>query len=171
MLVLGVDPGTAIMGYGLVEQTGPALRSVEYGVFTTPAGLPMADRLKLLFDDLVGLMAAHHPDAASVEQLFFTKNVKTALTVSQARGAALVAIAGAGVPVFEYTPLQVKQAVLGYGKGDKLQMQTMVRMLLSLKSLPQPDDAADALAVAICHLNLAKYGALKAAALAGGGRV
>ena len=160
MLVLGVDPGTAILGYGLVRQEGSALRAVDYGVLTTPAGLALAERLCMLYAGLNQLLARHRPDAASVEQLFFTKNVKTALAVGHARGVTLLALANAGLPIHEYTPLQVKQAVLGRGRGDKLQMQTMVRMLLGLPGIPQPDDAADALAIAICHLNLARYLAL-----------
>jgi len=160
VLVLGVDPGTAILGYGLVRQEGSALRAVDYGVLTTPAGLALAERLCMLYAGLNQLLARHRPDAASVEQLFFTKNVKTALAVGHARGVTLLALANAGLPIHEYTPLQVKQAVLGRGRGDKLQMQTMVRMLLGLPGIPQPDDAADALAIAICHLNLARYLAL-----------
>ena len=160
MLVLGVDPGTAILGYGLVCQEGSTLRAVDYGVLTTPAGMPLPERLRLLYAGLNEILGRHRPDAASVEQLFFTKNVKTAITVSHARGVTLLALANAGLPIHEYTPLQVKQAVLGYGRGDKLQMQTMVRMLLGLPGLPQPDDAADALAIAICHLNLARFLAL-----------
>jgi crossover junction endodeoxyribonuclease RuvC len=157
VLVLGVDPGTAILGYGLVRQEGASLRAVDFGVVTTPAGMALPGRLRLLYAGLEDILGRHRPDAASVEQLFFTKNVRTALAVGHARGVTLLALANAGLPIHEYTPLQVKQAVLGYGRGDKLQMQTMVRMLLALPSLPQPDDAADALAVAICHLNLARY--------------
>jgi crossover junction endodeoxyribonuclease RuvC len=171
LLVLGVDPGTAILGYGLVRQDGPSLTAVDYGVLTTPASLPLPRRLAILHSGLAALIDRYHPDAASVEQLFFTKNVRTAIAVSHARGVVLLAIEQAGLPVYEYTPLRVKQAVLGYGRGDKVQMQTMVRMLLGLPSPPQPDDAADALAIAICHLNLANYTALTApqAALAHGG--
>jgi crossover junction endodeoxyribonuclease RuvC len=160
VLVLGVDPGTAILGYGLVRQEGSTLHAVEFGVLTTPARLPLAERLRLLYAGLNEILGRHRPDAASVEQLFFTKNVKTAIMVSHARGVTLLALANAGLSIHEYTPLQVKQAVLGYGRGDKLQMQTMVRILLALPSLPQPDDAADALAIAICHLNLARFLAL-----------
>jgi crossover junction endodeoxyribonuclease RuvC len=160
MLVLGIDPGTATTGYGLVREseTGPAL--VAYGVVQTPAGAPMPDRLRTIYQELKQLIALHGPDSAAVEKLFFQRNVSTAMSVGQARGVALLALAEAGVSVGEYTPRDVKMAVAGYGSADKPQMQQMVRAILNLPDVPKPDDAADALAVAICHLHSAKMKAL-----------
>jgi crossover junction endodeoxyribonuclease RuvC len=159
MLVLGVDPGTATTGYGLVRDadTGPEL--VTYGAILTPAGAPMPERLRTIYRALQDLIALHGPDAAAVEKLFFQRNVSTAMTVGQARGVALLALAEANVPVGEYTPREVKQAVCGYGGAGKVQIQQMVRALLNLTEAPRPDDAADALAVAICHLNSANLNA------------
>jgi len=151
-LVLGIDPGTAITGYGLVRGEGEALVLVEYGTVTTPAGEPLAARLVMLYRGLLELITQHRPDAVAVEELFFAQNTRTALAVGQARGVVLLAAANAGLPVHEYTPLQVKQALTGYGRAAKAQVQQMVRWLLHLEQSPQPDDAADALAVAICHL-------------------
>jgi crossover junction endodeoxyribonuclease RuvC len=160
MIVLGIDPGTATTGYGLVRDTemGPAL--VTYGAILTPAGAPMPQRLRTLFHALTDLLRLHHPDTAAVEKLFFQRNVSTAMTVGQARGVAILALAEAGIAVGEYTPKDVKQAVCGYGGADKVQIQQMVRALLNLDAVPRPDDAADALAVAICHLNSMKLKAL-----------
>jgi len=160
MLVLGIDPGTATTGYGLVRDTETGLALVAYGTIQTPAGVPMPDRLRTIYHELKQLIALHGPDTAAVEKLFFQKNVSTAMTVGQARGVALLALAEAGVIVGEYTPRAVKQAVAGYGGADKPQMQQMVRALLNLSEIPKPDDAADALAVAICHLHSAKMKAL-----------
>ncbi len=151
MLTLGIDPGTAITGYGLVRAAGDARRAVAYGAITTPADAPLARRLQILYADLRRLLATHRPDQAAVEQLFFSRNVTTALSVGHARGVVLLALAEADVPVFEYTPAEVKQAVVGYGRARKEQMQEMVRVLLGLDVTPTPDDAADALAVALCH--------------------
>ena len=148
---IGIDPGTARMGWGVVEETDGVLRLVDCGVLTTPAGLSQATRLLQLYNDLHGLIDRYHPAAAAIEELFFGKNVNTALTVGQARGIALLAFAQAGIPVYEYKPLQVKQALAGYGGADKRQMQEMVRLTLRLPAIPRPDDAADAVAVAICH--------------------
>jgi crossover junction endodeoxyribonuclease RuvC len=160
MLVLGIDPGTATTGYGLVRDTdtGPVL--VAYGTIQTPAGQPMPERLRTIYHELKRLLALHGPDSAAVEKLFFQKNVSTAMSVGQARGVAILALAEAGVSVGEYTPRDVKQAVAGYGGADKRQMQQMVRAILNLPDIPKPDDAADALAVAICHLHSAKMKAL-----------
>ncbi len=160
MLVLGIDPGTATTGYGLVREaeTGPAM--VAYGVITTPAGAPMPERLLTLYRGLQQIIALHNPDTGAVEKLFFQKNVTTAMTVGQARGVALLALAEAGIGVGEYTPRDVKQAVAGYGGADKPQIQQMVRALLNLPEIPKPDDAADALAVAICHLHSLKMKSL-----------
>jgi len=160
MLVLGIDPGTATTGYGLVRETetGPAL--VAYGTIQTPAGAPMPDRLRTIYQELKELIALHGPDTAAVEKLFFQRNVSTAMSVGQARGVALLALAEAGVSVGEYTPRDVKLAVAGYGGADKPQVQQMVRAILDLPEVPRPDDAADALAVAICHLHSMRMKAL-----------
>lgn len=156
MATLGVDPGTARLGYGVVEG-GDAPRAVAFGVVETPSTEPMPRRLVVLYDALAALIAEHRPEALAVEQLFFARNVTNAMTVGQARGVVLLAAARAGVRVAEYTPSEVKQAVAGYGKADKEQMQEMVRVILGLESVPRPDDAADALAVALCHLQTAPF--------------
>ncbi len=152
-LVLGLDPGTAITGYGLVrlDEDG-ALIAVGYGVITTPAGQPLQRRLQTIFHRIGDLVDKYRPTEAAVEKLFFSRNVTTAISVSHARGVALLALAEAGLRLYEYTPNEVKQTVAGYGGADKVQMQEMVRLLLGLDELPRPDDAADALAVAVCHL-------------------
>jgi crossover junction endodeoxyribonuclease RuvC len=151
LMVLGIDPGTAITGYGIIRSDGQSLEHVAYGTITTAADLPLPDRLELLYGELEALIRVHHPTQAAVEELFFAKNARTALSVGHARGVVLLALKNAGLPIYEYKPLQVKQAVTGYGRATKEQMQQMVRLLLELPSIPQPDDAADALAVAICH--------------------
>jgi crossover junction endodeoxyribonuclease RuvC len=152
MKTLGIDPGTAIMGWGIVEEDGSGgLRAVDYGVLTTSKDLPLSQRLQVLHRGLVRIIEQYRPDTAGIEELFFGKNVNTALSVGHARGVALLALADAGVPVHEYRPSAVKQAVTGYGSADKKQMQEMVRLTLGLDSVPKPDDAADALAIAICH--------------------
>lgn len=151
MRTLGIDPGTATLGWGIVDENEGRLTLVGAGALTTPAGMPQAERLSLLYDGLRDLIARHRPDAAAIEELFFGKNVNTALTVGQARGVALLALFQSGLPISEYKPLAVKQAVAGYGGANKQQVQEMVRLTLGLASVPRPDDAADALAVAICH--------------------
>jgi crossover junction endodeoxyribonuclease RuvC len=151
--VLGLDPGTAITGYGIVCSEGQSLTPVTYGVITTPTGLALPLRLQQLYGELRELINTYRPTAAAVEELYFARNARTALGVGHARGVILLALAEAGLDIYSYTPLQVKQAVTGYGRADKEQMQQMVRLLLSLEAIPQPDDAADALAVAICHAN------------------
>jgi crossover junction endodeoxyribonuclease RuvC len=158
MLVLGIDPGTAITGYGLVrDEPGGALQAVIYGVFETPAGMPLPERLLILHQKLTELLLLHQVHSAAVEKLFFQRNVRTAIAVGQARGVALLALAQHGVGVAEYTPLEVKQAVTGYGGADKNQVQQMVRVILGLAEIPRPNDAADALAVAICHIHSARF--------------
>jgi crossover junction endodeoxyribonuclease RuvC len=153
MLVIGIDPGTARTGYGLVEKsTSGALKLIRYGVINTPSGDPMTQRLTQLHLELQAIIAEYKPEMAAVEQLFFQKNVSTALSVGQARGVVLLTLASSGLPVEEYSPQDVKQAVTGYGAADKTQMQRMVKTLLNMEKLPKPDDAADALAVAICHI-------------------
>ena len=155
MLVLGIDPGTATTGYGFVRDADDGPVAVAYGVILTPAGAEMPQRLLTIFRELQKLIALYHPDTGAVEKLFFQRNVSTAMTVGQARGIALLALAEAGLPIGEYNPRDVKQAVAGYGAADKPQMQGMVRAILNLTEIPKPDDAADALAVAICHLHSA----------------
>jgi len=150
MLTLGIDPGTARMGFGLVAD-GNDLTVVDFGVIETASSAPMTERLLTLHQAVTRLITTHQPDALAVEQLFFARNVTTAIAVGQARGVVLLAAAEAGIPVAEYTPSEVKQAVAGYGKADKPQMQEMVRLILRLDDIPRPDDAADALAIAVCH--------------------
>ena len=150
--VLGLDPGTATTGFGLVEESDNSLKAVEYGVILTPANLPMPQRLRLIFLRVSELLERFRPEAISVEKLFFNRNVTTALSVGQARGVALLAAANTDLPVFEYTPLEVKQAISGFGRASKDQVQQMVRLILQLEQIPKPDDAADALAIAICHI-------------------
>jgi crossover junction endodeoxyribonuclease RuvC len=161
-LVLGIDPGTAITGYGLVHEDEEGLSLVGYGVITTPASQPLPHRLQTIYQGLTDVAREYRPQAAAVEELFFSRNVRTALSVGHARGVTLLALADAGLPVHEYKPLEVKQAIAGYGGADKQQVQEMVRMLLHLDSLPQPDDAADAVAVAVCHIHSARMAALMA---------
>lgn len=157
MLVIGIDPGTATTGYGLVQELPDGnLRSVAYGAILTAANTPLPERLIDLYRQLSELLLLHHPVSAAVEKLFFQKNVRTALSVGQARGVALLALAQSGLSVAEYTPLEVKMAVVGYGAAEKGQVQQMVRALLSLDDIPRPDDAADALAIAICHIHSAR---------------
>ncbi len=157
MLVIGIDPGTAITGYGLVkeDETGN-LTAIDYGVIQTPAKLAMPQRLVQLYRELKNIMLLHRPESAAVEKLFFQKNVKTAITVGQGRGVAILALAESEITVAEYTPLEIKQSVVGYGSADKAQVQQMVKAILNLDDIPRPDDAADALAVAICHIHSAK---------------
>jgi crossover junction endodeoxyribonuclease RuvC len=162
MLVLGIDPGTAITGYGLVRQSerGDQLEAIAYGAITTPPDWPMPTRLQKIYRELTALIREYHPTDGAVEELFFSRNVKTALVVGQARGVVLLALADGGVAIHEYTPLQVKQSVVGYGRAEKAQVQELVKLLLGLEAVPQPDDAADALAIAICHLHSARMAAL-----------
>ena len=154
MLVIGIDPGIATTGYGLVrERQDGSLETVAYGAILTPANTPLAERLLDLHEQLTKILLLHKPQSGAVEKLFFQRNVRTAITVGQARGVAMLTLAQAGVRVGEYTPLEVKQAVVGYGGADKNQVQQMVRALLELPEIPRPDDTADALAIAICHVN------------------
>ena len=157
-LTLGIDPGTATTGYGLVRsQPDGSLQAVAYGVLTTPKDMGAAARLDMLYRQLQELLLLHRPESAAVEKLFFQRNISTAIAVGQARGVTLLALEQAGLAVAEYTPNEVKQAVTGYGSADKRQVQEMVRVLLRLDELPKPDDAADALAVAITHLHTRRY--------------
>lgn len=162
MLIVGIDPGTATTGYGLVRETDNGLEVVDFGVVVTPAGERPEIRLLQLYEALSKIMLLHRPQSGAVEKLFFQRNVSTAIAVGQARGVAMLVMAQNSVPVSEYTPLEVKQAVTGYGKADKNQVQQMVKALLELEDIPRPDDAADALAIAICHLHSIKYSSLSA---------
>lgn len=154
MLTIGIDPGTAITGYGLVRLAEDGTLSIiDYGAVLTSANQPMPERLLILYQELSKIIDLHRPESGAVEKLFFQKNVRTALAVGQARGVALLALAENKVPVAEYTPMEIKQSVTGYGGADKNQIQQMVKVLLNMSRIPEPDDAADALAVAICHLN------------------
>lgn len=153
MTVIGIDPGLALMGFGVVESDGYRFKVHDYGVIETKAHIDDGERLLQLWNGLNVLIEKYKPDAISVEELFFNKNVKTAITVAQARGVALLAVKTNGIPLYEYTPLQVKQAVVGYGRAEKTQIQQMVKTILNLREIPKPDDAADALAIAITHIN------------------
>ena len=155
--VLGIDPGTAIVGWGVVEGEGQELALVDCGVIRTASTLPLAERLAQIYDELSALLDRFAPDGVGIEQLYFAKNVTTALPVAHARGVMLLAIQQRALPLREYTPMQVKQTVTGYGGADKQQMQQMVRLLLGLDEPPRPDDAADAVAVALCYHQLARY--------------
>lgn len=150
MIILGIDPGTARVGFGLLRKEGSKYVHVAHGCMETPKEMPHADRLSSLHAELGKLIDLHQPDLVGVEKLFFQKNVKTAMTVSEARGVTLLALRDRGVPISEHTPMQVKMALTGYGGADKKQVQEMVRRLFSLKEVPKPDDAADALAIAYC---------------------
>ena len=154
MRILGIDPRTATTGYGLVSSTlQGGLETIGFGVIETPPGIPLEQRLLLLYRRLKELIFFYLPDGAAVEKIFFQRNVKTAISVSQARGVILLALAESDLKIGEYTPLEIKLAVAGYGGADKNQVQQMVRAILGLSEIPRPDDAADALAVAICHIN------------------
>lgn len=158
MIIMGIDPGFAITGYGIVEYIGNKFSVVDYGAITTEASMPLPQRLLLLSNRLEELIKMYKPEAISIEELFFNKNIKTALTVGHGRGVAVLAAARSGVDVFEYTPLQVKQAVVGYGRAEKSQIQQMVKGILNLPAIPKPDDVADALAVAVCHAHSFRVG-------------
>jgi crossover junction endodeoxyribonuclease RuvC len=151
MVILGIDPGVAIVGYGVVECVSGSFRCLEYGCITTPAHTLLEDRLSEIYDGMAELIARHRPDCMSIEELFFNNNQKTAVDVAQARGVILLAANKAKLPIYEYTPLQVKSAVVGYGRAEKQQVMYMVRQYLHMKETPKPDDAADAIAIAICH--------------------
>jgi crossover junction endodeoxyribonuclease RuvC len=156
-IALGIDPGTAIVGYAVVMAQGSELQLLVCDAITTPAKMPLAERLQLIYTGLSTIVATYKPQEAALEELFFARNTRTAMTVGQARGVAMLALANGGLSIAEYTPKQVKQAVTGYGSADKCQVGEMVRVLLKLSAIPKPDDAADAAAIAICHLNTATY--------------
>ncbi|MCL2368433.1 MAG: crossover junction endodeoxyribonuclease RuvC [Oscillospiraceae bacterium] len=155
MTILGIDPGYATVGFGIIQGDRVRQKLVTYGAIRTPAGEPIAARLKQIYDDATLLIGQFAPEAMAIEQLFFNTNTTTAMAVAQARGVLLLAAETLGVPIFEYTPLQVKNAITGYGRAEKKQMMEMVRRLLSMDHIPKPDDAADALAVSLCHMRSA----------------
>lgn len=156
MIAIGFDPGTARLGYGVISSE-PDPRAIDFGVIVTEAHVPMAQRLLQIHEAVSELIDRYRPDAVAVELLFFARNVTTAMTVGQARGVVLLAAAARQIPVAEYSPSEVKQAVVGYGKADKQQVQEMMRIMLGLATPPRPDDAADALAIAICHVQIAPF--------------
>jgi len=151
MRILGIDPGVAIVGFGVVDSEGGTQRMVQYGAINTPANTPLAARLVQIEQDLMELLNQFKPDEVAIEELFFSKNITTGIAVAHARGVILATVEKAGIPLYEYTPMQVKQAVVGYGLAEKNQVMDMTKRLLKLRSVPKPDDAADALAIAICH--------------------
>lgn len=151
MLILGIDPGYAIVGFGLVESNGAKQRLVACGAINTPAGLRLSARLLQIARDLEELISRFHPDALAIEELFFNNNVTTGIGVAQARGVIIMTAEKMGIPIYEYNPSQVKQAVVGYGKAEKKQVMDMTKRILGLSAVPKPDDAADAVAIALCH--------------------
>ncbi|HHW46415.1 MAG TPA: crossover junction endodeoxyribonuclease RuvC [Clostridiales bacterium] len=151
MVILGIDPGYAIVGYGVIDYRNNHFSTVDYGAVTTPAGINFSRRLELIYNDVLAIIEKYRPDSLSLEKLFFNTNSATAIAVAEARGVIRLAAQKCNVPAFEYTPLQVKLAVTGYGKAEKKQIMEMTRILLGLDAIPKPDDTADALAVAICH--------------------
>jgi len=165
MIILGIDPGYAIVGYGVLEYKNNHFKVIDYGAIITDAKTPFNKRLEIIYDKLCTIIKAYTPDAMSVEKVFYNSNAKTVIDVSQARGVIMLAAQKNCVPVFEYTPLQVKQSVVGYGRAEKNQIQEMTKRILGLEKVPKPDDTADALAMAICHGHssgsLSAYGNMK----------
>ncbi|MGN1478288.1 MAG: crossover junction endodeoxyribonuclease RuvC [Acutalibacteraceae bacterium] len=165
MRILGIDPGYAIVGYGVIDYVGNHFTVVDYGAITTPAGMDFNRRLELIYDEMNVLLSTQKPEAMAIEKLFYNTNAKTVIDVAQARGVLALAAQKNGVPMYEYTPLQVKQSVVGYGRAEKKQVQEMIKIILKLDKVPKPDDTADALAMAVCHAHtsgslmgkLAKY--------------
>ena len=157
MLILGMDPGLAISGYGIINYTGNKFEIIKYGAITTESDEDFPKRLKHIYDSYISIIDMYKPEAVAIEELFYNKNAKTAMAIAQARGVHLLAAENKKIPLYEYTPLQIKQGIVGYGRAEKRQVQEMVRVLLNLKEIPKPDDAADGLAVAICHANCLKF--------------
>lgn len=157
MYILGIDPGFGRVGYGIIEYRNNKYRAVEYGCITTPTGERLASRLKKIYDDFEEIISRYNIDAAAVEDLFFNTNLKTGIQVAEARGVILLFLEKHNIPISEYTPLQVKQALIGYGRADKIQIKNMVKDFLKLEKMPKLDDTTDALAIAICHANSCKY--------------
>lgn len=151
MIILGIDPGYAIIGYGVLEYSNNHFKVLDFGAVTTPAGMPFNRRLEIIYDELDAVMNKHKPDVMAIEKLFFNTNQKTVIDVAQARGVIVLCAQKHGLEISEYTPLQVKQSVVGYGRAEKKQVQEMMRIMLKLEKVPKPDDTADALAMAICH--------------------
>jgi len=151
MIILGIDPGYAIVGVGVIEYIGNKFKVIDYFAITTEAHTPFEERLKVIYDGLNNVIEKYRPDFMAIEELFFNDNAKTAIAVGQARGVIILSAVNHGVEIFEYTPLQVKQAVVGYGRADKKQVQQMTKAILTLAQIPKPDDVADALAIAVCH--------------------
>ena len=151
MIILGIDPGTATTGFGIIRVVGNSIKPVDYGIIGTPPGVPMEQRLVMIYEQINQIIQTWKPEQVAIEELFFNKNITTGITVGQARGVLLLACAQNGLEVHEYTPLQVKQALVGNGRAEKKQVQFMVKTFLGLREVPKPDDAADALAIAICH--------------------
>lgn len=158
MVILGIDPGIAIVGYGVIEYVGNKFNVIDYGAITTKAGMKVEDRLGEIYNLLNDIINKYKPEFMAIEELFYNKNAKTVISVAEARGVTLLSAARKNIPIFEYTPLQVKQAVVGYGRAEKKQVQQMTKILLNLEKVPKPDDTADALAIAICHAH--SYNAL-----------
>jgi len=151
MRILGIDPGLATIGFGIIEKTNQGFTVIDYGVITTPKEMPLIQRLKHIYEAITESIKQFQPHEIAIEELFFSKNITTGIPVSHARGVILLACANSGIPSYEYTPIQIKQALTGYGKAEKSQIQYMTKNILNLTSIPRPDDAADALAIAICH--------------------
>lgn len=151
MKILGIDPGYAIVGYGVVNYDGYNFKPLGYGAITTPADMPFPKRLSTIYNDMLSIIDSYNPECVGIEKLFFTNNHKTGIDVAQARGVIVLALSQRDIPIYEYTPLQIKQAITGYGQAEKHQVMEMTRNFLKLKFVPKPDDTADALAVAICH--------------------
>ncbi len=161
MIILGIDPGIAICGTGVIEKNGNKYKAIYYDSIITKAHTPLEDRIEIIYNGIVELIDKYKPDAISVEELFFNNNAKTAFAVGQARGVVMLAGKQKNVPFYEYTPLQVKQALTGYGRADKKQIQQMVKSFLGLSEVPKPDDTADALAIAICHGNSVRFNSIQ----------
>ncbi len=161
MRILGIDPGIAIVGYGVVDKEGNSYKTIGYDAVTTRAHTPLPERLEKVYQEVDEIIKTYKPDAMSIEELFFNNNAKTALTVGQARGVIILAAVQNNLPVYEYTPLQVKQALTGYGRASKTQIQQMMKSMLGLNEIPKPDDVADALAIAVCHGNSMRFNSIK----------
>ena len=161
MRILGIDPGIAIVGYGVVDKEGNRYKTIAYDAVTTRAHTPLEERLEKVYNGICEIIQTYKPDAMSIEELFFNNNAKTALTVGQARGVIILAAVQNKIPVYEYTPLQVKQALTGYGRASKSQIQQMMKSMLGLNEIPKPDDVADALAIAVCHGNSMRFNSIK----------
>lgn len=157
MIIFGIDPGLAISGYGVLDYKGNKFQVIDYGAVTTGSSEEFPLRLKRIYDMYTSLFHKYKPDAVAIEELFYNKNVKTAIAIAQARGVHLLAAVNNCIPLYEYTPLQIKQGIVGYGRAEKKQIQEMVKIILKLKDIPKPDDVADGLAAAICHAHSLKY--------------